>query len=56
MSLTDVDLLRMLWAEAQQAGANPDVLAKVKAHAESIGSSSLGEGTVAGVSGKPGKR
>jgi len=56
MNLTDVDLLRMLWAEAQQAGANPDVLAKVKAHAESIGSSSLGEGTVAGVSGKPGKR
>jgi hypothetical protein len=56
MNLTDVDLLRMLWAEAQQAGANPDVLAKVKAHAESIGSSSLGEGTVAGVSGKLGKR
>jgi hypothetical protein len=56
MSLTDVDLLRMLWAEAQQAGANPEVLAKVKAHAESIGSGSIGEGTDSGVSGKPGKK
>jgi len=56
MNLTDVDLLRMLWAEAQQAGANPDVLAKVKAHAESISVGGLGEGTVAGVSGKPGKK
>ena len=56
LALTDVDLLRMLWAEAQQAGANPEVLAKVKAHAESIGSSSIGEGTNAGVSGKPGKK
>jgi hypothetical protein len=56
LALTDVDLLRMLWAEAQQAGANPEVLAKVKAHAESIGSSSIGEGTDSGVSGKPGKK
>jgi hypothetical protein len=56
MNLTDVDLLRMLWAEAQQAGANPEVLAKVKAHAESIGSGSIGEGTDSGVSGKPGKK
>jgi hypothetical protein len=56
MNLTDVDLLRMLWAEAQQAGANPEVLAKVKAHAESISVGGIGEGTVAGVSGKPGKK
>jgi hypothetical protein len=56
MKLTDVDLLRMLWAEAQQAGANPDVLAKVKAYAESISVGGIGEGTVAGVSGEPGKR
>jgi hypothetical protein len=46
----------MLWAEAQQAGANPEVLAKVKAHAESIGSSGIGEGADAGVSGKLGKK
>jgi hypothetical protein len=56
MTLTDVDLLRMLWAEAQQAGANPEVLAKVKAHAESISVGGIGEGTVAGVSGKSGKK
>lgn len=56
MTLTDVDLLRMLWAEAQQAGADPDVLAKVKAHAGSIGSSSVGEGTLSGVQGKSAKK
>jgi hypothetical protein len=46
----------MLWAEAQQAGANPDILAKVKAHAEAIGAGSVGEGTVSGVQGKPAKK
>jgi hypothetical protein len=56
LALTDVDLLRMLWAEAQQAGANPEVLAKVKAHAESIGSGSIGEGAVSGVQGKPARK
>jgi hypothetical protein len=56
MTMTDVDLLRMLWAEAQQAGANPDILTKVKAHAEAIGAGSVGEGTVSGVQGKPAKK
>jgi hypothetical protein len=51
MDLTDVDLLRMLWAEAQQAGANPNILEKVKAHAASLDSGGEREGTDAGVSG-----
>lgn len=35
-SLTDVDALRLLWAEASQAGANSSVLGKVKARAEQL--------------------
>jgi len=49
--LKDVDLLRMLWAEAQQAGANPNILEKVKAHAASLDSGGEREGTDAGLSG-----
>lgn len=56
MTLTDVDLLRMLWAEAQQAGANPEVLAKVKARAEVIGSGGVSAGVDSGVSGKLGEK
>jgi hypothetical protein len=55
-ALTDVDLLRMLWAEAQQAGATPDILEKVKAYATALDSGRVGEGTGAGVSGKSGKK
>jgi hypothetical protein len=54
--LTDVGLLRMLWAEAQQAGASPDILEKVKAYATALDSGSVGEGVDAGVSGKPTKK
>jgi len=49
LAMTDVDLLRMLWAEAQQAGAAPDVLEKVKAHAGSLDGGKP-SGTDAGVS------
>jgi hypothetical protein len=55
-ALTDVDLLRMLWAEAQQAGATPDILEKVKAYATALDSGRVSEGTGAGVSGKSGKK
>jgi hypothetical protein len=55
-TLTDVNLLRMLWAEAQQAGAAPDILEKVKGYATALDSGSVGEGVVAGVSGKSVKK
>jgi hypothetical protein len=55
-ALTDVDLLRMLWAEAQQAGATLDILEKVKAYATALDSGSVSEGAVSGVSGKPAKK
>jgi hypothetical protein len=35
--LTDVDALRLLWAEASQGGATPTVLGKVRARAEQLG-------------------
>lgn len=54
-ALTDVGLLRMLWAEAQQAGASPDVLEKVKAYATQLDSSGVGSGVDSGVPGKSGK-
>lgn len=37
-AITDVDKLRLLWAEASQAGASQTVLGKVKARAEQVGS------------------
>jgi hypothetical protein len=55
-ALTDVDLLRMLWAEAQQAGASPEVLAKVKEYATALDSGGVSEGAQSGVSGKPAKK
>ena len=55
-TLTDVSLLRMLWAEAQQAGASPDVLEKVKAYATALDSGSVGAGVDGSVQGKPGKK
>jgi hypothetical protein len=55
-ALTDVDLLRMLWAEAQQAGASPDILEKVKEYAAALDSGGKRAGTDAGVQGKPAKK
>jgi hypothetical protein len=55
-ALTDVDLLRMLWAEAQQAGASPDILEKVKAYATALDSGSVGAGVDARLPGKSGKK
>jgi len=45
--LTDVDALRLLWAEANQGGATPQVLLKVRERAETIGA----DGVVDGVAG-----
>jgi hypothetical protein len=36
-NLTDVDALRLLWAEASQGGATQTVLGKVRARAEQLG-------------------
>jgi hypothetical protein len=55
-ALTDVDLLRMLWAEAQQAGASPDILEKVKEYAAALDSGGKRAGVDAGVQGKPAKK
>ena len=50
-SLKDVDQLRLLWAEASKAGAPPDILEKVKAHASALATPGLGEGADTSVSG-----
>jgi hypothetical protein len=50
-SLKDVDQLRLLWAEASKAGAAPDILEKVKAHASALSAPGLGEGADTGVPG-----
>jgi hypothetical protein len=42
--LTDVDALRLLWAEASQAGASPTVLEKVRERAEQLGADGVLEG------------
>lgn len=55
-NLTDVDLLRMLWAEAQQAGASPDILEKVKQYATALDSGSVGAGVDGSVQGEPVKK
>jgi hypothetical protein len=47
--LTDVDALRLLWAEANQGGATPDVLQKVRERAETIGADGVVDGTPGGV-------
>ena len=55
-SITDIDALRLLWSEAQLAGASPTELAKVKEYAEALDSGSERAGVDAGVPGKPGKK
>ena len=50
-SLKDVDKLRLLWAEASKAGAAPDILEKVKAHATALTPAGLGEGADTSVPG-----
>jgi hypothetical protein len=49
--LSDVDALRLLWAEASQGGASQTVLEKVRERAESIGNVSVVEGAVGSVPG-----
>jgi hypothetical protein len=46
----------MLWAEAQQAGASPDILEKVKEYAAALDSGGKRAGVDAGVQGKPAKK
>jgi hypothetical protein len=47
--LSDVDALRLLWAEASQAGASPTVLEKVRERAEAVSSDGVLDGTSGGV-------
>jgi hypothetical protein len=47
--LTDVDALRLLWAEANQGGATPDVLQKVRERAETIGADGVVDGVAGGL-------
>ena len=55
-SITDIDVLRLLWSEAQLAGASPSDLVKVKEYAEALDSGGERAGVDAGVSGKPAKK
>jgi len=55
-TITDIDVLRLLWSEAQLAGASPSDLVKVKEYAEALDSGGERAGVDAGVSGKPGKK
>lgn len=55
-TITDIDALRLLWSEAQLAGASPTELAKVKEYAEALDSGSKRAGVDAGVSRKSGKK
>ena len=50
--LTDVDALRLLWAEASQAGASPTVLEKVRERAEQLGADGVLEGVDGGLPGR----
>jgi hypothetical protein len=47
--LTDVDALRLLWAEANQGGAAPQVLVKVRERAETLSADVLGDGVAGSV-------
>jgi hypothetical protein len=47
--LTDVDALRLLWAEASQGGASQTVLGKVRERAETIGNDGLIDGVAGGL-------
>lgn len=55
-TITDIDALRLLWSEAQLAGASPTELAKVKEYAEALDSGSKRAGANSGVQGKSGKK
>ena len=56
-AMTDVDQLRLLWAEASKQGAPPEVLEKVKAYATALTPVSVSERAVPSVSGSAkGKR
>lgn len=56
-ALTDVDELRLLWREAKTANASDEILEKVKSRAERLeGTTSVGEGTSAGVPSSPRKK
>jgi hypothetical protein len=37
-SVTDVDTLRLLWGQAKTAGASKDILSKLEARADELGS------------------
>lgn len=55
-TITDIDALRLLWSEAQLAGASPAELAMVKEYAEALDSGSKRAGANSGVQGKSGKK
>jgi hypothetical protein len=55
-TITDIDVVRLLWSEAQLAGASPSDLVKVKEYAEALDSGGERAGVDASVSGKPGKK
>ena len=55
-TITDIDVLRLLWSEAQLAGASPSDLVKVKEYAEALDSGGERAGVDASLSGKPGKK
>jgi len=50
-AMTDVDQLRLLWAEASKQGAPPEVLEKVKAYATALTPASVSERAQPSVSG-----
>tara|TARA_R110000868_G_scaffold78814_3_gene224502 strand:- start:1601 stop:2161 length:561 start_codon:yes stop_codon:yes gene_type:complete len=53
--ITDVESLRMLYAQAKAAGASAQVLEKVKAHGEALGASGKDSGAGASVPSKSAK-
>jgi hypothetical protein len=48
--LADVDALRLLWAEASQAGANSETLEAIRGRADALGSDGKPSGSRGGVS------
>jgi hypothetical protein len=42
LAVTDVDALRLLWGQAKQAGASKDILSKLEARADELGSGTGG--------------
>jgi hypothetical protein len=41
-AVTDVDALRLMWGQAKQAGASKDILSKLEARADELGSGTGG--------------